>query len=392
MTTFQTAPVGARSPNSSLAAAGEAIENRVPPMVWLRFRLQALHLYADAVRARDAKAEQIPRRVTIPSLTLRHEITLFDLPKDVRQNLSCDRDSVLRQQKLLKLLDERGSIRLLGAVADAALIARVESLYESHPNFRRAIDYVLGEIALARQQGQALCSLHLLLCGGPGVGKTDFALALSRCLELPLEVISLSAAQASSHLAGSETYWGNSQPGTVWQTLVQGAYGNPIFVLDEIDKTTDRWGDPLGALYQLLEHHSATVFADKSVPWLAVDASHVHWIATANDVTQLHPALRSRFVEIPIGAPSEAAWEALVQRLYGDLVRSYQVGDCFPVVLPESTLRILRERSIRDIKRLLRLALGQALLNDQRELAIPREPLAEDTGPRIGFIVGRASS
>lgn len=391
MTSLHNAPPEARSPSSSLAGAGAAIEDRIPPMAWLRFRLQALNLHAEAVRARDAMAAPAPTPVSIPCLTSPYEVKLFDLPKDVRQNLSCDRDSVQRQQRLLKLLDERGSIRLLGAVADAALVTRVEALYESHPNFRLAIDYVLGEIALARQQGLALSGIHLLLRGGPGVGKTDFALALSRCLELPLEVISLSAAQASSHLAGSETYWGNSQPGTVWQTLIQGAYANPIFVLDEIDKTTDRWGDPLGALYQLLENHSATVFTDKSVPWLPINTSYVHWIATANDVDNLHPALRSRFVEIPIDAPGEAAWERLVQRLYSDLVRSYRVSDRFPARLPESTLRLLRERSIRDVKRLLRQALGHALLTDQQELAIPREPLAQDTGSRIGFLAGRAS-
>lgn len=86
-------------------------------------------------------------------------------------------------------------------------------------------------------------------------------------------MISLSAAQAGAFLAGSETYWGNSQPGIVWKLLVQGGYANPLFVLDEVEKAPSTWGDPLGALFQLLEQKSAEIFLDKSVPWLSINAA-----------------------------------------------------------------------------------------------------------------------
>ena len=302
------------------------------------------------------------------------------------EGLSADRDATKRDEQIMSLLRERGARRVLGAVASPVLADAIGQLYDSHANFNAAVDYILGEEVLARQQCNALCGLRLLLHGGAGVGKTDFALTLAKLLAVPGEVISLSSAQAAAALAGSEQYWSNTQPGAIWKQLIQGSHANPLFVLDEVDKASNQWGDPLGALYQLLEARTASIFCDKSVPWLPVDASKINWIATANDPGSLHPAIRSRFVEIEVTSPSEGALRQLIQRLYINLLTEFDLIDRFPSELSVVQTTVLLGGSIRDAKRILRAALGQALRDNSKELTLKVATPQIITRQRIGFL------
>ncbi len=80
---------------------------------------------------------------------------------------------------------------------------------------------------------------------------------------------------------------------------------SPIIALDELDKAMPRhnYGDPLAPLHTLLEPESASSFADGCFP-LPIDAGHVIWIATANDVDRLAAPLRSRFLIFDISNPT----------------------------------------------------------------------------------------
>lgn len=343
--------------------------------------LARLHQRIAAHKIR-AEAEQAGATSTQPEQPM---VPIFNETGEPVESLCPDGDVKRRNEKILKTLRERGSLRLLGATASETMADSIASLYDSHPNFATAVDYLLGEEILARQRHDAMTGLRLLLHGGAGVGKSDFSLTLAKLLGVPAEVISLSSSQAAAYLAGSEEYWSNSQPGIVWKMLIQGTYANPIFVLDEIDKVANRWGDPLGALYQLLEPKTACIFADKSVPWLRVDASYCNWIATANDIDTIHPALRSRFTEIAVTSPTPESLAALVQRLYADFLHEYQLSGRLPLTLTDDQAHALVGGSIRDAKRVLRAAIAQALRNGEsciRLKAMPRE----STVPRIGFI------
>ena len=311
---------------------------------------------------------------------------VFDPAIKPREGLSVDRDLTKRDEKIVSVLRERGALRVMGAVACPSLAQAISQLYESHANFSAAVDYVLGEEILARQQGEALSGLRLLLHGGAGEGKTDFSLSLARLLDVPAEVISLSSSQAAAYLAGSEQYWSNTQPGIVWRQLIQGNHANPIFVLDETDKVSANWGDPLGALYQLLEPRSASIFCDKSIPWLPIDASRCNWIATANDPESLHPAIRSRFVEVEVSSPSEDALRNLLQKLYSDLLAEFSLADRFPEMLSPEQAGVLLGGSIRDAKRLLRSAVAQALRDGRGAVTLmPPVPIGVSR-QRIGFV------
>lgn len=348
------------------------------PLADLRREIVALRLKSNA-------AKKMPPDESRPSIGELPMVPIFAMPLPEFESLNGDRDTVKREERIRKVLAERGALRLLGAVANAELERAISGLYESHPNFSEATDYVQGELALARQKGRAVSGLRLLLSGDAGTGKTDYALTLAEILGLPSLVIGMSSAQAAATLAGSETYWSNAEPGQIWKSIVQGDFANPIIVLDELEKAAQAWGDPGGALYQALEPRTAAVFTDKCVPWLEIDASRVSWIATVNSPERLHPAVRSRFFEVQVGAPSEASLRALIQRLYGDLLTQFDLFERFPARLSEDSEDALLGLSIREVKRLLRAGLAFALRTNASAVIVGPDR-RNQTGRRIGFI------
>lgn len=364
---------------SSVRQRGQAAPPPAMPLDALHERIAALRLLAEATRASPELAVSLSQAPMVP---------IFRLPLPATEVLSADRDDQRRNERIRALLTERGALRLLGAVVTPALLDALAGLHDSHPNFAQATNYILDEATLARQKGEALCGLRLLLVGGPGVGKTDYSMSLAKILGLPSQIISMSSAQSAAALGGSEEVWSNSKPGVVFRQLVQDHehnVANPIFLIDEADKANAHWGDPLGALFQLLEPRTAAAFTDKSVPWLPIDASRVNWLATANHPEQLHEAIRSRFTLVAVGAPPEGQLRAVVQRLYADLLNEFEVANRFPAQLSRSAESALVAGSIRDAKRRLRAALGQALRTGVTELVLAPEAVSAATF-RIGFL------
>lgn len=346
--------------------------------------LSALREQVAELRLRARVAQAQPEPVEVLGCGRSAAVRIFD--PDVRpgNSLSAERDVSRRQEELLKLLRERGPMRLIGAQTGEALAARIATLHASHPNFAAATDYLLQEEILARHQGKGLAGIRLLLHGGAGLGKTDYALHLAELIGLPTQVIGFSSAQASAALGGSETYWSNSEPGIVWKELIQGDFANWMCVMDEIDKADKRAGDPLGALYQLLEERSARIFTDKSVPWLPVDASHINWVATANDLDLIHPAILSRFTLVEATELSFEQRANLAQRLYRRVVDEHGLQQKLSETLEGEALERLARGSVRDLKRTLRQAVATAL----RRGATRIEVSAETATPvrAIGFI------
>lgn len=353
--------------------------NQPPALPALREYIADLRVRSDAARSPDAAGIS-------SSAANAPMVAVFQTPLPTAEILTSDRDVQKREEKIRKLLNERGPNRLLGAVAGPELGESLSELYRTHPNFSEAIDLIAGEERLARHRGSALCGLRLLLTGAPGIGKTDFAQALANKLGVPMIIIAMSAAQASAALAGSEEFWSNTKPGQIFDNIIlRSGYANFCVVLDEIEKAPTNWGDPSAALYQLLEPRTAAQFRDKSVPWLPIDASRVNWIATANSIDPLHEAIVSRFVVIDAGAPQEEQLRGLIQSLYAALLAEHDLTEQFPERLRRDSEDALLGGSIRDVKRRLRAALGEALRTGVAELIIaPEHSLAMQR--RIGFV------
>lgn len=298
-----------------------------------------------------------------------------------------DDKSINRRKRLAAQLRQRGERRLLGAIADDVLLDKLATLRISHPNLGEVVDAIRDEAALARLKHGSITGMRLLLLGPPGVGKTDFAMHLAETLAVPFRVITMSTAQASAHLGGSDEYWGNTQPGVVFETLTSERYANPLFLLDEIEKGahSSSAGDPLGALYQLLEARTAAVFSDRSVPWLPLDARHLNWIATANSTEGVDPAILSRFTCFQIPQPDRAMQRSLLQRIYAQQLEDLGVSDRLGSALTTRDIERLEQASAREAKVLIRKAIAHAV-HEGRDAITIDGPTTEANRPRIGFL------
>jgi AAA+ superfamily predicted ATPase len=134
----------------------------------------------------------------------------------------------------------------------------------------------------------------------------------------------------------------------------------------------------------VLEPKTAVIFRDKSVPWLPIDTSYCSWVATANNVEAIHPAIRSRFTEIEVTSPTEDALANLVQRLYSSLLEEFSLSDRLAKELTDVQTKALIGGSVRDAKRILRSAIGLALRLNKREITVEAVVLRAPR-QRIGF-------
>jgi len=162
-------------------------------------------------------------------------------------------------------------------------IPEMASLYAQLPNFIDVLDDVRRHVALAQDSHDGLEVTPMLLLGPPGIGKTHFAKKLAELLGTGMSLVPMNSMTAGWLLSGASSQWKGAKPGKVFEALVDGQYANPVMVIDEIDKAgANSQYDPLGALYNLLEHDTAYAFVDEFAE-VPIDASQVIWITTAND-------------------------------------------------------------------------------------------------------------
>jgi ATP-dependent Lon protease len=192
----------------------------------------------------------------------------------------------------------------------------MEHLYDELPNFGEVLDDVRRQLALCQHSRDALEITPMLLLGPPGIGKTHFAREVAQLLGTGLGFISMSSLTAGWVLSGASSQWKGARPGKVFETLVDGQYANPVMVVDEIDKARGEHAyDPLGALYSLLEHDTAQAFTDEFAE-VAIDASQVIWVATANDERGIPEPILNRMNVFEVQAPDRDAARSIARRLY----------------------------------------------------------------------------
>src|SRR5438045_7423930 len=183
--------------------------------------------------------------------------------------------------------------------------AAVDDLCERSPNFVNVIDDLRKYLALAVAGNEAVQFTPMLLLGEPGLGKTYFAKRLAQALGTGFEFVSMSSLTAGWVLTGASAQWNNARPGKVAKTLIEGDYANPVVVLDEVDKAGgDARYDPMGALYTLLERDTAVHFKDEFID-VGMDASHILWVATANDESSIPEPILNRMNVYVIDRPDQ---------------------------------------------------------------------------------------
>lgn len=383
-------PVG----NLGLLIGSEASRLLVPQSVWTALKAQETAIFAiEDVQAGPergvvkAPAEQLPQangadaqagKTALAAKRMRQEKTgvqIFGIEaraKALDVLLGFHKDQQKRSKPMLDAAAAGDGIRTLPRIAPA--LHRLRAAQAEFENLQEPIAKLLVDLTLAAAMPPDEFRIRpILLAGGPGVGKTHFALQLANALGVPMQKWSAGNAQANWQLTGAASNWEQSQPGLVYDLLAKGKSAAPVFVLDEVDKISDRSTHPLTpVLLDLLEPTTARTFRDEYFQ-IEFDASRVIFVLTANDLDLVPAPLLSRVEVFEVPPPAPPQRLRIIQGEFARLRRKTRRR----LELDAATAEALAERADLDLRQTLRLvtdAFAMALSERQAIVTIKLPP------------------
>ncbi len=250
-------------------------------------------------------------------------------------------------------------------------------LDKDHYGLEKVKERIIEYLAVLKLKNDMKAPI-LCFVGPPGVGKTSLGRSIAHALGRKYARMSLGGLRDESELRGHRKTYIGAMPGRILQNLKKAGASNPVFMLDEIDKVSGNnySGDPQAALLEILDPEQNNTFYDNYLE-LDYDLSKVMFIATANTLSGVHPALIDRMEIIELSGylleeKVEIARRHLLPKLFAENgIQKKQL------VFPKKTLEAIVEKYTREAGvRLLEKQIAKVIRNRAKFIALdePYDP------------------
>lgn len=264
-----------------------------------------------------------------------------------------------------------------------------EILDKDHHGLEKVKDRILEHLAVLKLKGDMKAPI-LCLVGPPGVGKTSLGRSIARSLKRKFVRMSFGGLHDESEIRGHRKTYIGAMPGRILQSIKKAKTSNPVFILDEIDKIgKDFRGDPSSALLEVLDPEQNDTFYDNYLE-LEYDLSKVLFIATANSMSTIQPALRDRMEIIQIsGYSTEEKIEIAIKHLIPKQREAHGLKGkgvrLSRSVIEHAISHYTREAGVRALDRviagIMRYVAKKVAMDGQKSVTISKESLSEILGP-----------
>ena len=262
-------------------------------------------------------------------------------------------------------------------------------LDNDHYGMHKIKERILEYLAVLKLKGD-MKSPILCFIGPPGIGKTSLGKSIAAAINRKYVRLSLGGVHDESEIRGHRKTYIGAMPGRILQSIRKAKSGNPVMILDEIDKVgSDQRGDPSSALLEVLDPEQNNTFYDNYLE-LEYDLSKVLFIATANNINNIQPALRDRLEIIDLSGYAveekiEIAKRHLIPKekeMHGLKPESFKMSD---VVLQKIIEDYTRESGVRELDR----QLASIMRYQAKELVMRGKLKATITSNDVEKILGK---